>query len=205
VRRLAREGRSIRSVCVGSAFAFGHGRGGNVGLLRQLGRELDFAVHGLAAVALNGRTISSTRVREAIHAGRLDEAQQMLGREYVLCGPVVAGDRLGRQLGFATANLETTGLALPPGGVYVVHVGVEGRRYRGLLNIGRRPTLDLPHPPLRVEAHLLDFEGDLYGKEIEITFAGKLREERKFASLEALRQQLAADVSHARRHFASGR
>jgi riboflavin kinase / FMN adenylyltransferase len=205
VRGLVRDCPGIRSVCVGSAFAFGSKRSGNVELLRRLGGELGFVVHGLAAVALDDRVVSSTRIREAIRNGNLDQAQQMMGREYALCGPVVTGDRLGRQLGFPTANLGTAGLVLPPGGVYAIHASAGGTRHRGVLNIGLRPTLADPAPQLRVEAHLFDFEGDLYGKEIEITFVGKLRDERKFSSLQALRQQIERDVQEARRRFAGGK
>ncbi len=201
IRRLVQDWPTISSLCVGSTFTFGCGRGGNVDLLRALGRELGFVVHGLAAVALDGQTVSSTRIRDAIRSGNLDAAQQMMGREYGLCGVVVEGDRLGRQLGFPTANLEASGLVLPPGGVYIIHAQVEGTRHRGLLNIGWRPTLQSASPQLRVEAHLLDFTGDLYGKEIELTFTGKVRDERKFPSLEALREQIVADVAEARRRF----
>ena len=204
VRKLARQWSPLRSVCVGSAFAFGHGRTGNVELLRRLGKELGFAVHGLAAVALAGRTVSSTRIRESIRNGRLDEAQQMMGREYVLAGPVVRGDRLGRKLGFPTANLDVAGLVLPPGGVYAVHAAVGGAHHRGVLNIGHRPTLRSPAPQLRVEAHLFDFEGNLYGREMEITFVERLRDERKFPSLAALQARIAEDVAAARRVFSRG-
>jgi riboflavin kinase / FMN adenylyltransferase len=203
VRRLAADWPSISSVCVGSAFSFGCDRKGNVDLLRRLGEELGFVVHGLAVVALDGHTVSSTRIREAVRAGSLDAAQQMMGREYALCGKVVEGDRLGRQLGFPTANLEADGLILPPMGVYAVHAQVGAARYRAVLNLGRRPTLRNPHPSLRVEAHLLDFSGDLYGQEVELTFTSKLRDERPFPDLAALRQQITADVAEARRRFRS--
>ncbi|MCX6905284.1 MAG: bifunctional riboflavin kinase/FAD synthetase [Verrucomicrobia bacterium] len=203
IRNLARDWNPLGSVCVGRDFSFGRQRSGNVKLLRELGEELGFTVHGLAAVALDGQTVSSTRIREAIRAGHLDTAQQMMGREYALAGAVVEGDRLGRQLGFPTANIEAGGLVLPPGGVYAVHAKDGEAHYRGLLNIGHRPTLQQPTPQLRVEAHLLDFEGDLYGRELEITFVDKLREERKFPSLEGLRQQIAQDVAEARLRFAA--
>lgn len=201
IRELARDMGRIQSLSVGSAFTFGHQRSGNLELLRRLGREFDFTVHGLAAVALDGQTVSSTRIREAIRAGRLEAAQQMLGREYSLAGRVVEGDRLGRKLGFPTANLDAAGLVLPPSGVYAIHVEVGGTRHRGVLNIGHRPTLANPAPQLRVEAHLLDFQGDLYGQEIEVTFVEKLREERKFPSLDALRLQIEQDVALARTKF----
>ena len=118
IRGLARDLGKIQSLCVGADFVFGRQRSGNVALLKKLGGELGFTVHGLAAVSLDGQMVSSTRIREAIRAGDLDAASQMLGRPYAISGRVVKGDRLGRQLGFPTANLDVTGLALPPNGVY---------------------------------------------------------------------------------------
>jgi riboflavin kinase / FMN adenylyltransferase len=201
VRGLAREPGHIQSLCVGANFVFGHKRGGNVELLRKLGAELNFTVHGMAAVSLDGQAVSSTRIREAIRAGDLDRASQMLGRAYSLAGTVVQGDGLGQQLGFPTANLDTTGLALPPHGVYAVHAETGGRTYRAVLNIGLRPTLQNPNPQLRVEAHLIDFAADLYGQEVEVAFVEKLRLEKKFASLGELRQQIAQDILDAQMRF----
>jgi len=138
----------------------------------------------------------------------------MLGRAYSIAGTVVRGDGVGRQLGFPTANLDVTGLGLPPHGVYAVHAEINlaqgaGRRAQGserspvraVLNIGLRPTLQKPAPQRRVEAHLLDFEGDLYGQELEIIFGEKLRDEKKFGSLEELREQIGRDVQDARGRF----
>ena len=170
-------------------------------LLKSLGAELKFHVHGLAAVSLDGKAVSSTRIREAIRSGDLDAASQMLGRLWALAGTVVRGDGLGQKLGFPTANLDVAGLVLPPNGVYAVHVEVDGRRYRSVLNIGLRPTLQRPEPQLRVEAHLIDFTGDLYGRELEVTFLQKLRPERKFASLSKLREQIARDILDAQMRF----
>jgi riboflavin kinase / FMN adenylyltransferase len=201
VRGLARGLGQIRSVCVGANFVFGHRRSGHLDLLRQLGAELNFTVRGLAAVALDGKTVSSTRIRQAILAGQLDAASQMLGRAYSLAGKVVAGDGLGQRLGFPTANLETAGLALPPTGVYAVHAEAGGRSFRAVLNIGCRPTLQNPAPQLRVEAHLVDFHGDLYGQELEVVFVEKLREEQKFGSLAELRGQIARDILEAQLRF----
>jgi riboflavin kinase/FMN adenylyltransferase len=203
VRGLARDFGHLHSVCVGSEFTFGHKRSGNVELLRQLGQEMKFTVHGLAAVALDGSTVSSTRIREAIARGELDAASQMLGRSYAIAGNVVKGDQLGRTLGFPTANLDVAGLVLPPQGVYAAHAHAQGRTLRAAVNIGVRPTLAGATPVPRVEAHLLDFDGDLYGTELELAFVAKLREERKFSSLEALKEQISRDVVMARRVFES--
>ena len=201
IRGLARDFGQIQSLCVGSNFTFGHKRAGNVALLKVLGTELHFMVHGMAAVSLDGKRVSSTLVRERIASGDLDAAGQMLGRAWALAGKVARGDRLGHELGFPTANLEVTGLALPPNGVYAAHAQTGGRAHRAVVNIGTRPTLKNPAPQLRVEAHLLDFTGDLYGQELEIRFRDKLREERKFASLEELKAQIARDIAEAEKSF----
>lgn len=195
IRNLARDLGKIHSVCVGANFVFGHKRSGNVALLKRLGAELNFQVHGLAAVSLDGKVVSSTRIREAIRAGRLDAASQMLGRPYAMCGRVVEGEQLGRQLGFPTANLEVAGLVLPPNGVYAGCVKWEGWFFRAALNIGFRPTVASGPPRLCVEAHLLDFSGNLYGAELEVEIIEKLREERQFVSLAELRAQIAKDIS----------
>lgn len=204
VRGLSRDFSQIYSICVGSDFHFGHKRSGNVALLKKLGAELGFIVHGLASVALDGQTVSSTRIREAIRGGNFDIASQMLGRDYALCGPVVRGEGFGRQLGFPTANIDTTGLVLPPTGVYAVHVHIAEKVYHAALNIGYRPTLSIPTAQTRVEAHLFDFEGDLYGREVEVTFVEKLRDEMKFPSLEDLKQQIHRDIARARELFDRG-
>lgn len=197
IRGLADDFGSIHSICVGAEFVFGHKRGGNVELLKKLGGELNFQVHGLGAVSLDGRAISSTRIRKAIAAGDLDTAGQMLGRSYAICGKVVEGDKLGRGLGFPTANLDVTGLVLPPNGVYAAVTRRQGKLYRAALNIGIRPTVAGGNA-LRVEAHLIDFQGDLYGAELEIEIGEKLRDEKKFASPAELREQIARDVATVR-------
>ena len=201
VRGLVRDLGRIHSLCVGATFTFGHKRQGNVALLKTLGAELNFAVHGLAAVSLDGKIVSSTRIREAVRAGDLDLAGQMLGRPYSLAARVVPGDRLGRQLGFPTANLDVAGLALPPNGVYAVRATLRDRAFRAVVNIGFRPTLGNPNPPLRVEAHLLGFDADIYGEELELAFVGKLRDEMKFSSPDALKKQIAADITGAHSRF----
>lgn len=201
IRDLARDLVHVRSICVGANFTFGYKRAGNVELLNRLGAELNFVVHALASVSLDGETVSSTRIRESIRSGNLDAASQMLGRAYSLRGPVIRGDGLGQKLGFPTANLDTTGLVLPPKGVYAVQVQCDSARHHAVLNIGVRPTLQNPTPELRVEAHLLDFTGNLYDQVLEMTFIEKLREEMKFPDLQALRAQITRDISAARARF----
>jgi len=191
----------IQSICVGENFQFGHRRQGNVELLRKLGSELKFSVHALAAVSLDGKAVSSTRIREAVQTGDLEAVSQMLGRTYSLTGNVTQGDGVGRQLGFPTANLDCKGLVLPPRGVYAAHARIDGKSWRAVLNVGFRPTFQNFNPELRVEAHLLDFDGDLYGRALEVIFLEKLREEKKFNSLDALRAQIRLDIQEAQRRF----
>ena len=202
VRVLARDFGKLYSVCVGSDFTFGRKRSGNVALLNQLGRELGFLVHGLSAVALDGEVVSSTRIREAIRGGNLYAASQMLGRCYSLAATVVQGDQLGRKLGFPTANLQVNGMVIPPSGVYAARARVGERWFRAVLNIGVRPTLSSTAPELRVEAHLLGFNEEIYGKEMEITFVERLRDEKKFPSLDELMAQISSDILNAERVFA---
>lgn len=201
IRSLAAELGRIHSICVGADFVFGHRRSGDVSLLRRLGTELQFVVHGLAAIALDGQVVSSTRIRDAIRAGDFDAASQMLGRGYSVAGTVIRGDQLGQQLGFPTANLATPGLLLPAHGVYAAHARVGTANHRAVLNIGTRPTIQNATPTPRLEIHLLDFSGDLYGQELEVEFVAKLRDEIKFPSVEALRAQIQRDVAAARAAF----
>lgn len=198
VRRLAREFGRLRSVCIGQTFTFGHQRSGNVALLRRLGAELNFTVHGLPPVIWRGQPISSTRVRQAVGQGDFAAAAQMLGRPYALCASVAKGEGFGRELGFPTANLDVQGLVLPPNGVYAALARLEDCTWPAAVNIGYRPTVTPAERRLSVEAHLLDFDGDLYGRELELTFVEKLREEQRFASRDALAEQISRDIAQTR-------
>lgn len=198
IHELARDLGEIHSICVGADFVFGRKRSGDVALLKKIGGELGFHVHGHAAVALDGELVSSTRIRDAVRAGDLDAASQMLGRPYAICGMVMTGDKIGGQLGFPTANLDTSDLVLPPNGVYAACTKLNGTFYRVALNIGVRPTVAATELQLRVEAHLLDFSGNLYGAELEVEISAKLRAEQRFASLSELREQIVLDVAMAR-------
>ncbi len=197
IRGLARDLGQLKSLSVGANFTFGYRRGGNVGLLQQLGQELGFTAYGLPAVELDGVTISSTRIRDAIRAGQLELASRLLGRPYSLEGAVVAGDQIGRTIGFPTANLDVPGLLLPPHGVYAVEAITGGRAYPAVLNIGHRPTLKSPAPQLRVEAHLIQTQLDLYSTRLELVFKARLRSEMPFHSLDELKAQIARDIASA--------
>jgi riboflavin kinase/FMN adenylyltransferase len=188
-----------RVVVVGEGFRFGRGRTGDVPELRRLGQRLGFEVHTLAPVMQAGAPVSSTRVRAALEAGDMQEAAALLGRPPDLEGRVVAGDARGRTLGFATANLETEGGLLPRAGVYAGQCALPGetRAHRAaVINIGWRPTF--AGRELRIEAHLLDFEGDLYGQNLRVELHARLRDERRFEGQAALVAQIQADVAAAR-------
>ena len=195
IRRLARDLGQIQSLSVGADFVFGHKRSGDVSLLKRLGKEIGFTVHGLAAVSLDGQIVSSTRIRKLVQAGDLDVASQMLGRPYAISGRVIKGERLGRELGFPTANLDATSLALPPNGVYAAIANVKGKTYRVALNIGFRPTLASETQSVQVEAHLINFSGEIYSEELEVEIGEKLREEKKFASRTELAEQIIRDIA----------
>jgi riboflavin kinase/FMN adenylyltransferase len=172
VRDLVRELGQVYSVCVGNSFSFGHKRSGNVDLLKRLGGELGFQVHGLAAVSLAEQVVSSTRIRERIAAGDLDAAAQMLGRTYSISGRVTHGDKLGGKLGTPTANVEIAGLITPPHGVYAVQVKIGDKLQAGVANLGMRPTLNDANPALRFEVHLLDFFRGFHSRRTTVRKSG---------------------------------
>jgi riboflavin kinase/FMN adenylyltransferase len=198
VERLLRGFGRFCSLSVGTGFVFGHRRSGDLQLLRSLGEKQGFAVHGIAPVEAMGEVISSTRVRECIAAGDFERATALLGRPYRLAGTVAVGDQLGRGLGFPTANLNVDGLVLPPPGVYAATAIGEDFRSVAAVNVGRRPTVRSAAAAIRVEAHLLGFDGDLYGRRMELEMGGRLRGEVRFPSREALADQIRRDVDQVR-------
>lgn len=193
----------VRELFVGSRFAFGRGRAGDLSLLRRLGAELGFRAAGVDELELGGAPVSATRIRELLAEGRAEEAAELLGRPYSVLGRVVHGDGRGAELGFPTLNLESENEILPRHGVYVVEAVLEGEvapARPGVANVGIRPTIGRDERAV-VEAHLFDFEESCYGREAEIRFLHHLRGERRFPSLEALRAGIAADVRTAREYF----
>ncbi len=194
-------------VYVGYDFHFGRDREGSMRLLTEMGPHLGFSVTIIPEVTLDAGDVNSTRIRQVLAAARPDQAAAMLGRPFTVRGRVVAGERRGRALGFPTANLAPENEVLPAAGVYAGQLRFldEGDPPRGsawpvVTNVGVRPTFEGERGVV-AEAHLIDFEGDLYGRRVDLSFGLHLREERRFPDVEALRLQIAADVAEARRRL----
>ncbi|MCS6994496.1 MAG: bifunctional riboflavin kinase/FAD synthetase [Anaerolineales bacterium] len=189
----------LRKLLIGYDFALGRGRAGNFERLRDIGRELDYDVQAIEAIRFEGEVVSSTLIRQTIAEGDVRRAAAKLGRYYSMQGKVVPGDGRGRLIGIHTANVEVpSGKLLPANGVYAVWVWVEGRRYASVTNIGLRPTFTGGAASPRVEAHLLDFSDDLYGKTLRLEFVERLRGEQKFPSVQTLVAQIQADIERTR-------
>jgi riboflavin kinase/FMN adenylyltransferase len=190
----------VSEVWVGANFLFGHERAGNFTLLRTLGARYGFTTEKIDPVRYKDFVVSSTRIRRLVSEARLDEAGALLGHQYYVDGVVIEGDRRGRGLGFPTANLRTDNELLPPNGVYATTVTIGGLVYASVSNIGNRPTVD-SRGLTSVETHVFDMDRDLYGMSLRLGFVQRLRDERKFESLDALRAQISADCGRARMLF----
>jgi riboflavin kinase / FMN adenylyltransferase len=190
----------VGEVWVGADFLFGRDRSGNFSLLRTLGAQYGFRAEKIDPVRYKDFVVSSTRVRRLVSEGRVDEAGALLGRHVFIDGVVIRGAGRGRELGVPTANLETTNELLPPHGVYATTVTIDGVVNAGVTNIGLRPTFD-DVARTTIEVHVLDAERDLYGKTLRIGFVQRLRDERRFPDVDALKAQIDADVRRARRLF----
>lgn len=187
----------IATIAVGEDWRFGHHRSGDVPFLEQQAKLRGFHLEAVSPVMLDGDRISSTRIRQAIRDGNLEAARRMLGRPYSVSGTVVEGKKLGRTIGFPTANVATGDAQLPPDGVWVVETLLaDGSVLGGVANLGVRPTVNGSARSL--EVHVFDFSGDLYGQEFELQFEKYLRPEIKFPSIEALRTQIQWDAEEAR-------
>ena len=192
-----------QAVIVGSDFHFGHMRQGNITLLREMGERHDFTCEPVVLVPrADGvdEPISSTAIRRALAGGEIETATRLLGRALEVRGTVVTGDQRGRTIGFATANVEIpNGMCLPSDGVYAgVYRRPDGSEHACAINLGRRPTFYVNAEHSLLEAHLLDFAGDLYGEDAAVTFVAFLRSEKQFAGIDELKTQLKLDVEHAR-------
>lgn len=187
----------IKTHClvVGYDHKFGKNREGGFEYLKECAREYNFEIEKLEPLLLDDIHVSSTKIREALQAGNVKKANEHLGYEFTLHGTVVEGKRLGRTIGFPTANIESSDVhkLIPGYGVYAVRINIEGREFKGMLNIGTRPTFNQNADNRSIEVNIFDFEGDIYRKGITLVFVDKIREEQKFPGVEALVEQLKKD------------
>ena len=199
VRRVLVERLATREVWVGADFRYGHKRAGDVALLERMGGELGFAARTMPEVLLGDSRVSASRVRLLLGAGEFAGAAALLGRPFVIEGKVEYGNQLGRTLGFPTANIHLRERVSPVAGIFAVRVGLGESEcsWPGVASLGVRPTVNQVSQPL-LEVHLFDFEGDLYGRRMAVEFVAKLRDERKFDGLDALKAQMDHDARSAR-------
>jgi riboflavin kinase / FMN adenylyltransferase len=192
----------VRHLVIGDDFRFGQRRAGDFALLQDAGQQHGFIVEAMGSVTVDGERVSSSGVRRALAVGDMEHAARLLGRPYMIDGQVSHGQKLGRQLGFATANLRIKHNPLPMTGVFAVEVaGLADKPLPGVANLGIRPTVGGTRPLL--EVHLFDFDRDIYGAHISVRFVHKLREEQRFPNFDALKAQIAADAAAARAFFVS--
>lgn len=194
----------LARICVGQGWKFGKARSGNTDLLKTLGSEHGFEVTGVDTVEVDGVRVSSTRIREAVGAGDFEIAASLLGRDYSVFGTVIEGRKLGRTIGFPTANLTVHHEQLPPTGVYAVTASGVGDSWNGVANLGYRPTVEGGKTKRLLEVHLFGLEHEIYGEEIEVKFVEFLRPEKKFDGVEELKKQIAHDAEAARAVFGGG-
>jgi len=190
-----------RIVVVGHNVSFGHARAGNAEVMRRLGRELGFETVVIGPIERDGIAVSSTEVREMITAGDMRRAAALLGRPHFLRGTVVRGRERGRTIGFPTANIQSLTECLPPDGVYATRVATEEDLFPSITNIGMRPTFG--EPERTIEAHIFDFNRDIYGSEVKLEILERIRPERKFESAQALAAQIASDLQRAKQILAA--
>ena len=192
----------LRQLWEGDDFALGHSREGNIEKLRQLGQELGFEVHAVTKIEIDGEMVSSSQIRAFLANGEVELAERSLGRPYRLAGEVVPGDGRGRTIGIPTANLAILAdVIMPKKGVYACQARVNGQTRGAVTNIGVRPTFeDQPVPP-RIETHILELDEDLYGQHIQLEFLARLRDEQRFGDVQALIDQIHADIRQAQDVF----
>ncbi|HEU4596301.1 MAG TPA: bifunctional riboflavin kinase/FAD synthetase [Pyrinomonadaceae bacterium] len=200
LRDVVHERLQAREVYLGRGFAFGRNREGDIRLLREVSEQLGFFADEVPEVRLHGQRISSSRIRELLASGRVNLARRMLGRPYGVEGRVIRGAERGRTIGFPTANLHPQNRVIPRRGVYVTATLIEGAWRRSVTNVGVRPTFESEAEP-SVETYVMDWDGDLYGDVVRVRFLHRIRDERRFASVEELRRQIDADAERARNYF----
>lgn len=193
----------VKELYVGTGFAFGKGRQGNVQLLEKIGSEKGFKVGRIDEITFRNMKVSSSAIRQLLLDGRVSFARRLLNRYYSINGTVVSGHQLGSKLGFPTANIESENEIVPKFGVYVTHVLLNGKRYRSVTNIGVRPTFasEQPRHNATIEAYVFDLDETLYGRRVGLDFCLRLRDERKFASKEDLVAQIKKDIALANKYF----
>ena len=195
-------GLDVRHAFIGDDFRFGKGRGGDFALLEQAGRMKGFACEAMHTVEVDGERVSSSAVRDTLAEGDLEHAARLLGRPYQISGRIVHGEKIGRQLGSPTANIQLKRKRLPLTGVFAVNVtGLDKRHLPGVASLGVRPTVGQDLRPV-LEVHLFDFDRDIYGAHVAVHFLHKLRDEQKFPSFDALKAQIARDVAVTWDYFA---
>lgn len=203
VREILLKRLRVRHLVIGDDFRFGCDREGDFALLTSLSHTMGFGLSDNQTFEIDGERVSSTRVRSALEAGDFAKAEALLGKPYCMSGKIVYGQQLGRQLGVPTANVRLRRYRSPLQGVFAVRVTfADGERFNGVANIGIRPSVDGAVKPL-LEVHLFDFSRNVYGKHISVEFCLKLRNEQKFASLDALQAQLQQDIAAAKHYFAA--
>jgi riboflavin kinase/FMN adenylyltransferase len=190
----------VSEVWVGANFLFGHDRSGNFSLLRTLGQRYGFRADKIDPVRYKEFVVSSTRIRRLVAEGRVDEAGALLGHSYALAGTIVEGRRRGRELGFPTANLRTDNELIPPHGVYATTLTVDGIVHAAITNVGVNPTFG-DNGATTIETHVLHYNRELYGQRVQLGFVQRLRDERRFDDVDALRAQIEADCRRAERLF----
>jgi riboflavin kinase/FMN adenylyltransferase len=200
-RKILKEKYNAKLVVTGFNYKFGKGGKGNTLTLEKLGAKLGFEVITVPPVMLDDQIISSTLIREKIKSGKMESARNMLGRNYSIKGKVEYGNKIGSEIGFPTANIKPLrDFALPKSGVYYTKTEVDGEIYNSITNIGNKPTIPTKQGVL-IETHIFDFSGYLYGKNIEVFFISMLREEKKFASVKALKRNIISDIKKVRKRF----
>lgn len=190
----------VAEVWVGADFLFGRERSGNFTLLRSLGAQFGFRAEKIDPIRYKDFVVSSTRIRRLVSEGRVDEAGALLGHHYAIDGTVVEGARRGREIGFPTANLSTGNDLIPPHGVYATVLTLDGEVMPSVTNVGQRPTFG-DQLAMTIETHVIGKSLDLYGRQVRLAFVQRLRDERRFPDLEALVEQISADVRRATRLF----
>ncbi len=198
IEQLVMHSNPLGEICVGHEWSFGKDRRGNLDLLQKLGSQFNFNVVAIPPVKVDGAVVSSTAIRQAVEKGDLATAAAMLGRDYTILGTVVPGGTIGKKLGYPTANLSAHSEQFPPNGVYFAEATLDGVVHPGVVNLGYRPTVSCGKSERILEIHLLDFNREIYGKDLEVRFVRYLRPEKKFENVDALVRQIEFDVRQAR-------